>query len=84
MVSNFHHGPASFYPHFGFLFRSVVFLLPKEKRKNTAKETKACADRTWRPNIYSAPLGLGELEGKLVMLDVAEPKVEKDRHAIPK
>jgi len=27
------------------LFRSVVFLLPKEKRKNTAKETKACADR---------------------------------------
>jgi hypothetical protein len=23
------------------LFRSVVFLLPKEKRKNTAKETKA-------------------------------------------
>jgi hypothetical protein len=25
-----------------------------------------------------------ELEGKLVMLDVAEPKVEKDRHAIPK
>jgi len=45
LVSNFHHGPASFYPHFGFLFRSVVFLLPKEKRKNTAKETKACADR---------------------------------------
>jgi len=60
---------------------SALFSFSKTKTKRKTADAK---DFVAERKIILSSEGPGELEGKLVMLDVAEPKVEKDRHAIPK
>lgn len=76
--NSFHPSLPSFdFDFFSFLCQHLVW---KEIQMMVTDEMNVVLVVFFISNLSST----SELEGKLVMLDVAEPKVEKDRHAIPK